>query len=119
MTIAEIRAALKLLTDLAENAAEKVLDVTMQSKTNDAEYEFIGFASRPRMGLAVAPTDEEEVIKLLDSMHSALAKRIAGKPVMLAWKLRPEIIISTEGMRIGCRLKISPAIAKPKLVAVS
>lgn len=119
MDLAAIRDALKTLTQLVEGAAETVMDVTMQSKANDADYEFIGFASRRNVLLTQQPSDEEEAFKLLDSMHAALAKRMAGKSVMVAWKLRPEIILSIDGMRVGCRVKITPALAKPKLVVAS
>lgn len=116
MNIAEVRAALNVLTGLVEGAAESVIDATRQSKDSDADYEFIGFAARKNALAMKQPTDEEEAFKLLDMMQASLAQRMMGAPCRLVWKLRPELIISTEGMRIGCRLKLTPAIAKPRLV---
>lgn len=120
MNLSEIRAALELLTSLAENSAEGVMDVTMQSKANEDEYEFIGFAARKNVMLKVQPSDEEEATKLLDYMHAALAQRInTGRPVTLWWRLKPEFILSTHGMRVGCRMKTTLTIAKPKLVVAN
>lgn len=120
MNIGEIRSALQLLTELAEGAAEKVMDVTLSGKETEADYEFIGFAARRNVLLKDQPDDSEEITKLLDSMHQALAARInTGRPVTLWWRLRPEVICSASGYRIGCRLKITPAVAVPKLVVAN
>lgn len=120
MTLSEIRAALDLLTGLAEGAAEKVMDVTLGAKDSDANYEFIGFASRKNVLMKVQPSDNEEITKLLDSLHQALAQKInTGKPVNLWWRLKPEVIVSSSGFRIGCRLKVTPAVALPKLVVAN
>lgn len=119
MNISEITAALQVLTELVEGAAERVVDVTLQPKDRESDYEFIGFASRKNLALKNPPSDQEEAFKLLDTMQAALAQRMAGKPVNLFWLLRPEMIISVSGMRIGCRLKLTPAIAKPKLVVAT
>lgn len=120
MNLSEIRDALDLLTQLAEGSAEKVMDVTMGAKDSDANYEFIGFASRKNVLMKVQPDDNEEITKLLDSLHAALAQRInTGKPLTLWWRLKPEAIISSNGFRIGCRLKVTPAVALPKLVVAN
>lgn len=119
MNISEVTAALETLTQLVEGAAENVIDMTLTDKAGDSGYEFIGFASRKNALLKVQPSDEEEAFKLLDSMHDALARRMAGSPCNIVWKLRPEFIVSTAGFRVGCRMKLTPAIAKPKLVVAS
>lgn len=119
MNLSDIRGALETLTGLVEGAAESVIDATMQAKSSDDDYEFIGFASRKNMLLKTQPSDEEEAFKLLDMMHAALAQRMAGKAVCLTWRLRPEFIISEHGMRVGCRIRAKPALVKPKLVVAS
>lgn len=117
MNISEVRESLRLLTELVEGAAENVIDMTNSTGGED-QYEFIGFASRKNVLSKNQATDQEEAFKLLDNMQSALASRMAGKAVSLVWRLKPELIIGLDGMRIGCRLRIKAAIVKPKLIAV-
>lgn len=118
MNISAIRDSLRTLTELVEGAAENVIDMTNATGGED-QYEFIGFASRKNVLAKNQPSDEEEAFKLLDNMQSALAARMVGRAVSLVWRLRPELIVSETGMRIGCRLKIKAAIVKPKLVIAS
>lgn len=116
MNLSELKSALRLLTELAEGAAEKVMDVSASTPVDG--FEFIGFQSRKNAVLKDQPTDEEEATKLLDSLHSALARRISDKNVTLWWATKPHVIVDANGLRVACRLKVTPAIIRPKLVAI-
>lgn len=121
MNLTETRGALVLMTEMVEQQAAKVMDVTHQAKVDDdGAYEFVGFAARRNLIQNGKPvTDAEEITKLLDSLYSALVERVSKAPVTLWWRLKPELILSTNGFRIGARIKLTPAIERPKLVSVS
>lgn len=118
MHVNELKNSLALLTKLVEADAAKVTDMTQQNDSSD--YEFFGFKAFANLLAKEQPTDEEEILRLLDALHEVLAKRLRVGPMHLRWKLKPELIWSGTGIRIGCRCAITPTIAlvkKPELVS--
>lgn len=117
MNLTDLRTAIALLTQLAENDAEKVMDVTGQSFGENAGYEHIGFQKKRKTGDNA--TDEEIAVQLLDRMREALAQKITGKSATLWWNLKPELTIGADGSKIACRVKVTAtlvAVKPPALV---
>lgn len=119
MNTQDIKNALDLLIGMAEGHAEKVLDFSAKAQDEEGGYEFIGFQTRPRNAIRLKQTPlDDEIMGLFDQMHQALAMRLTGKPSALYWRLKPELIFSGSGVRIGCRVKIVATVTKPKLEIV-
>lgn len=106
--LAVIHGMLNTLVSVVEAKAERAMDCSARDIAPDGRnFEFVGFATTLTGPQIISGT---EIDVLAVELQNELLKRLEGVKV-LYWKLKPEIIIGPDRVKIGCRVRIAETIA--------
>lgn len=116
MNVSEVQKALGLLVAILNKAATKAVDCSAQEgdKAPDGKpFEFIGFQARSMAAVANQATVEEQINTLVEKFQLAMQDKFHG-PTIIYWREYPGVLLTPNGVRIGCRVRFAATIAMVK-----